>query len=203
MDSAWTGRARQEMRSRGISQQELARELGCTRGAVGHYLSGRRSPSLEQMEIIARFLQVDLMWLLRGNLPGRVAESAGADSTSAVHVPIMGSTASGPMRDPSGQLGTGLGSRPCYGLKVSGSDYSPRLYAGEIAVLDPAAAPVPGDEVFIRFRDGGLGLYSLVNRGDARITLESLAGERARRRVDVSDVQLMHKLIAVFRADEG
>lgn len=202
MDGDWTGRARAQMRARGVSQQDLARLLDCTRGAVGHYLSGRRHPSLEQMEIIARVLGVDLLWLLRGDPPPGVAEPSGADSDTGLRIPIMGSTGSGFARSPSKRLGMRLGSRACYGLKISGSDYSPRLYAGEIAVFDPVTDAGPGDEVLVRFRDGKMGLYALVNRGRARVTLESLTGDRIRRQVELKDLKAVHKLIAVFRPDD-
>ena len=202
MDGDWTGRARAQMRARGVSQQDLSRLLDCTRGAVGHYLSGRRHPSLEQMETIAKVLGVDLLWLLRGDPPGGVADSPGADSYSGLHIPIMGSTGTGFARGPAKKQGMRLGSRACYGLKITGSDYSPRLYAGEVAVFDPATDAGPGDEVLVRFRDGKMGLYALVNRGRARITLQSLAGDRIRRQAELKEVKAVHKLIAVFRPDD-
>ena len=111
MDGDWTGRARAQMRARGVSQQDLSRLLECTRGAVGHYLSGRRHPSLEQMEIIARELGVDLLWLLRGDPPGGVADSPGGDSYAGVHIPIMGST--GSIKNPASTRGT---TRNCTGF---------------------------------------------------------------------------------------
>lgn len=203
MDGTWIHRARACMQALGISQRQLAAELGCTRGAVGHYLSGRRNPSLEQMESMARVLRVDLLWLLRGDPPDGVHETPPADRGGSFQLPIMGSTESGLTPDLSGRLDMRLGSPACYGLRVSGSEYSPRLYVGEVAVLDPGAVTTPGDEVFVQFGNGDFGLYSLVKCGQRQITLESLSGERIRRRVDTSEIGVLHKLIAVFRPDEG
>ena len=50
MGETWIDRVRQWMTASGTSQGSLARALDCTRGAVGHYLAGRRQPTLAQME---------------------------------------------------------------------------------------------------------------------------------------------------------
>jgi hypothetical protein len=154
------------------------------------------------MESIAKVLSVDLLWLLRGDPPGAIADTPDTGSYSGLHIPIMGSTGSGFARGPSRQPEMRLGSRGCYGLQISGSEYSPRLYAGEVAVFDPVTAASPGDEVLVRFRDGKMGLFALVSRGRSRITLESLAGDRIRRQVDPKQIKILHKLIAVFRPDD-
>jgi transcriptional regulator with XRE-family HTH domain len=195
MDAEWMTRARARMQASGISQSELATALGCTRGAVGHYLAGRRNPSLEQMESIARALSVDLLWLLRGSTATGIAE----DTSGTVFVPLMGDTDTGAGKRPSGQLGAKVGISSCYGLNVVGGKYSPRLYAGEVAVFDAAAEPGPGDEVLVQLRNGNVGLYALVNRSRGHVTLESLAGERVRTRIAEKDIRALHKLIAVFR----
>ncbi len=154
------------------------------------------------METIAKVLGVDLLWLLRGDPPGAIADTPDADSYSGLQIPIMGSTGSGFARGSAKQSGMRLGSRGCYGVTISGSDYSPRLYTGEVAVFDPAIEAGPGDEVLIRFRDGKIGLYTLVKRGPARITLASLAGDRVRHQAELKDIKTLHKLIAVLRSDD-
>lgn len=190
------------MRLLGLSQRDLAKGLRCTRAAVGHYLSGRRRPSLDQIEAIADLLKVDLLWLMRGESAAGIAEPSGASQSYQIQIPVAGTTDAGLTRAPSGRLRLGVGSQGCYGLLVQGSAYSPRMYANEIAVFDPEADAGPGDEVFIQFRDRTCGLFSLVNRGKSQMTLENFTGDRHRRRVNASDVRTIHKLIAVFRAND-
>lgn len=63
----WQDRVRSVMKEQGITQDALTNVLGVsTRGAVGHYLSGRREPSAAQLQSLAKFLKVDLSWLLTG-----------------------------------------------------------------------------------------------------------------------------------------
>lgn len=50
---AWLGR---QLRSKGLSQAELAKELDVTRAAVSAWITGRAEPRLEKIELIERFL---------------------------------------------------------------------------------------------------------------------------------------------------
>ncbi|MGP9834237.1 XRE family transcriptional regulator [Marinobacter sp. NSM] len=66
----WQDRVRSVMREKGVTQDRLTSVLGVsTRGAVGHYLSGRREPSASQLKALAEFLDVDIDWLLTGEGP--------------------------------------------------------------------------------------------------------------------------------------
>lgn len=49
----WYVRARLQMTKLNVTQEAVAEALGVTRGAVGHWLSGRREPTLQQLETIA------------------------------------------------------------------------------------------------------------------------------------------------------
>lgn len=63
----WQDRVRSVMKEQGVTQDALTYVLGVsTRGAVGHYLSGRREPSAAQLQSLAKFLKVNLNWLLTG-----------------------------------------------------------------------------------------------------------------------------------------
>lgn len=48
----------------GLSQQEFANKIGCTRSAVGMYETGRREPDFETLETIADFFNVNMDVLL-------------------------------------------------------------------------------------------------------------------------------------------
>jgi transcriptional regulator with XRE-family HTH domain len=62
----WYDRAKKLMKLRGKTQEDLKRIFHVeTRGAVGHYLSGRRQPSPDQIIDLAEALECRLDWLLR------------------------------------------------------------------------------------------------------------------------------------------
>src|SRR5690554_2319998 len=63
----WQDRVRSEMKSKGVTQDDLTKVLGVsTRGAVGHYLSGRSEPSAAQIKALADFLKLNVEWVITG-----------------------------------------------------------------------------------------------------------------------------------------
>lgn len=70
-NTGWITRAKSVMHDKGITQKDLAPIMGkTTRGAIGHYFTGRSNPTLEQFESLAAFLSVPLTWLLTGEEKG-------------------------------------------------------------------------------------------------------------------------------------
>lgn len=68
MKKDWRDRAKAIMREKRITQADLATALGkSTRGAIGHYFTGRSEPDLEGFRIMSNFLGVSLNYLLNGD----------------------------------------------------------------------------------------------------------------------------------------
>ena len=66
--SNWITRAKSEMAKKNITQKDVAPIMGkSTRGAVGHYFTGRSKPTLDQLEDLAKYLGVSLSWLVSDN----------------------------------------------------------------------------------------------------------------------------------------
>lgn len=51
------------MKTVGVTQERLAEQLGKTQGAIGHWLNGRREPSLAEIALLLKFLSVDGIFL--------------------------------------------------------------------------------------------------------------------------------------------
>lgn len=51
-------------KSRGLTQEELSKQLKLSRSAIGMYESGAREPDFETLEVIADFFNVDINYLL-------------------------------------------------------------------------------------------------------------------------------------------
>jgi len=66
--SNWISKAKSEMAKKNITQKDVAPIMGkSTRGAVGHYFTGRSKPTLDQLEDLAKYLGVSLSWLVSDN----------------------------------------------------------------------------------------------------------------------------------------
>ena len=64
--NTWEERVKSRMKELGLTQEMLAQKMGITRGAVTHYLAGRRVPPLKQFHKLAAVLKVDPVWLQYG-----------------------------------------------------------------------------------------------------------------------------------------
>ena len=66
--SSWITRAKEEMRKQKLTQEDVAKAMGkTTRGAVGHYFTGRSTPNIKQVIKLAEFLKVSFAWLVAGD----------------------------------------------------------------------------------------------------------------------------------------
>jgi phage repressor protein C with HTH and peptisase S24 domain len=70
----WVERLRVLMQEAGWKHEQLANILGITRGAVGHYFTGNRMPSLKHLTKISRTFSVTLDWLITGEGPRSLDE---------------------------------------------------------------------------------------------------------------------------------
>ncbi len=62
----WSARLKERMKALNMTQEVLAGKMGITRGAITHYLSERRTPSLQQFKKLSAVLKTDPAWLQFG-----------------------------------------------------------------------------------------------------------------------------------------
>lgn len=65
--SVFQNRFKQLRIEHGLSQEEAAVRLGCSRSRVGMYETGKREPDFEMMEKIADLFNVDMSYLVGGS----------------------------------------------------------------------------------------------------------------------------------------
>lgn len=199
MTHTWIDRARYRMAALGLSQEYLAEALGCSRGAVGHYLAGRRNPTLQQLETIAEVLALSPAWLLFGDDRAGVGEPAAAYGNGG-GIPIRGTSDTGLGRRLLGRLDVPACCPDAYALVVNGAAWAPRIHDGEIVLLCPQREPEPGDEICVRYRSGETALHLLIGVQGEQVILDSLTEHRRRERKPRKTIRFMHPILGVFRA---
>ena len=197
MTESWMDRARSQMQRLSIPQEKLAMDLGCTRGAVGHYLSGRRNPTLKQLDKIAQLLKVKPAWLLYG-LSAESIQEEHAKYTSVNLVPITGTTETGSGKKILGHLNITKATPDSYALITTSSNWAPRIHEGEIIFLVPEQNPEPGDEILIKHL-GKLKFCNLIKQTEQQLTVSDLANVDHRHVLKKKDINFVHPIIAVFR----
>lgn len=185
------------MRLLGIPQEKLAKNLGCTRGAIGHYLSGRRNPTFEQLDKIAHLLNVNPAWLLYGSTEEGIRED-NAKYTANSLVPITGTTETGSNNKILGHLKIPKATPESYALITTSSNWAPRIHEGETIFLVPEQNPEPGDEVLIKHM-GELRFCNLIKQTAKQITISDLSNVDHRHVLKKKDINFVHTIVAVFR----
>ena len=73
MDETLAQRMLSLRRARGLSQEELAEQVGVSRQAVGKWESGQSQPELDKVIALSRLFGVSCDWLLTGQAPEAAA----------------------------------------------------------------------------------------------------------------------------------
>lgn len=205
MLETWMDRARARMEAEGLSQEMLAQDLNQTRGAIGHYLNGRRTPSLLQFEIIAESLGVHPAWLLYGRNVTEIREDAATYTTKRrkiSKIPIIGTSASGPTDFIESYINLAMPRPNYYALTIIGTDYSPRMYEGEAILVDPDLKPLPGDEVVVKkVRAKKAVLFELVKTRGKNFTFNKLTEKKDRLVIPKDQIKFIHSITAVVRTN--
>jgi len=163
--STWEDRIRTRMKELGMTQEDLAAKLGITRGAVTHYLAGRRVPPLKQFQRMAAVLKADPAWLQFGAnaeapTPQKASKYSKPEATYRP-IPILSWEQAAKRPDVSRMKPVDISSHiphiftdqaNWYALRVKGDSMtaasgSKRFHDGDIILVDPDKEPAHGDFV--------------------------------------------------------
>ncbi len=214
-DQTWQHRALERMKKLNLIQADLMKPLGVkTRGAVGHYLSGRRPISALQMATLAQTLQMSIDELINGTRDGEISKTGPAPSVSdfdatAVHipseqfrrVPVVGTASLGmdgywtDMDYPAGH-GDGYFDFPtsdpgAYVVRVKGGSMHPAIRSGWFVEVNPNEAIQSGEFVLLRLVDGRSTVKEFLWHRDGEYVLNAVS-DGQRLVIHESDVEYVH-----------
>lgn len=86
--STWVDRIKSRMKELSITQEMLATKMGITRGAVTHYLAGRRNPPLRQFQKMAAILKTDPAWLQFGTTATTTVSVPAKQTKQSSYLPL-------------------------------------------------------------------------------------------------------------------
>lgn len=166
--SNWSTRVKARMKELEITQDVLAGKMGVTRGAITHYLAGRRQPPLKQFQKLAAILKCDPAWLQYGTQVSGSENQLGNpvikenESSAKNPLPILSWEQTAEFADSSklGRLEINefvahffTDKSRWYGLRVNGdsmtasSSHSKCFHEGDIVIIDPDKTAVHGSYV--------------------------------------------------------
>lgn len=158
--------------TKGLTQDELSKQLNISRSSIGMYEKGAREPDFETLELIADYFNVDTDYLL-----GRTTKTTYIPSPAlrkGVSINVLGRVAAGIPIDAIEEVidteeiteemaKTG----EFFGLKIKGNSMEPRIYENDVVIVrqqndaesgDVVIATINGDEATCKrlrkYRDG-------------------------------------------------
>lgn len=146
------------MEELGVTQTDLARAMGVTRSAVGHYLHGRRPISSQDAAVMCKTINCSMAWLFegtdgnveRGPDVGRMVPELDWIAAGRPEVVAEPSASSDPITyHPSPYAG-----RPrLFALRVRGASMEPRFREGDLIYVDPDEEARHGSYVVVVMDD--------------------------------------------------
>ena len=196
----WIKAARQ---LKGWNQTQLGDVVGRTKGNIGHWETGKHTPSLEQIAAISVATGLPMPALGAPSVAMSNVEPA-PQMRPRKGVPVVGEVKGGddgyldelqyPVGHGDGTVDYPTADPYAYALRVRGDSMHPRYRAGEFIVVEPSIEAMPGDDVVVALRDGRKLLKELNWERDGEVQLLSVNnhfGPLTLPRTDIQFIQLV------------
>lgn len=196
----WIKAARQ---LKGWNQTQLGDVVGRTKGNIGHWETGKHTPSLEQIAAISVATGLPMPALGAPSVAMSNVEPA-PQMRPRKGVPVVGEVKGGddgyldelqyPVGHGDGTVDYPTADPYAYALRVRGDSMHPRYRAGEFIVVEPSIEAMPGDDVVVALHDGRKLLKELNWERDGEVQLLSVNnhfGPLTLPRADIQFIQLV------------
>ncbi|MDG6274928.1 LexA family protein [Glaesserella parasuis] len=157
MKKPWNQYVREKMQAQNLRQDDIAETMGKTQGAIGHWLTGRRMPNVNEVAQMINLTGVNKV-ILNGDgtiedfdpniTPTSVKKSRAYPLVSSIQAGMWTETYD--FRDSEGYdyIDTEIDAGPnAFFLRVSGMSMEPKFSEGDLVLIDVRKRPHPGDFV--------------------------------------------------------
>ncbi|WP_298144342.1 S24 family peptidase [uncultured Acinetobacter sp.] len=165
MQQTVSDRIRLRMSELNISQADLVRFTGASRGTVSGWFNGTNSPSAKHLDSVCRALKTNAQWLLAGSSTQNYQNELTFENFDNVKpcktplrvIPVLDFVQAGLWREvvydgvnPKGETCTtyqGTDPKAIFSLIIDGMSMAPEFMPGDQIIVDAAKKPVPGSLV--------------------------------------------------------
>nr|WP_250392301.1 S24 family peptidase [Escherichia coli] len=169
--------------------------------------SGKKRIADDMMELIEKSFNLPRGWMdmLADSKVGAADHLEFAGNVRAGFVPVIGEAVLGVdgsvdmIEFRSGWLSIYSGDKDAYGLKVKGDSMWPRIQSGEYVVIEPNTPVHPGDEVFVRTKDGHNMIKIMNKTRDGDYQFSSINSDHRPITLPVEEVDKMHFVSAIVK----
>lgn len=198
----------------GISQSELARELGISPQSVQAWESGKNTPRPKRLSSLSSVLCRSVSYLM-GEDGGddestdNVSAKVGVGIKEGL-VPVVGKAQLGvdgffealdyPVGHGDGYIQLFSDDPNAYALKVVGDSMQPRIRSGEYVLIEPNKPFMSGDEVLVKTHCGRAMIKQLMYRRDGEVRLLSVNDAHPPITLLETEIEKIHFVGAIVKA---
>jgi phage repressor protein C with HTH and peptisase S24 domain len=192
----------------GLTQQQIADDLGITAVSVSDWESGKTRPSGTRFARLARKLGVTVDQLLSPDPIDSRRPLSFPPRTQ--RIPVVGTAQLGadgywaelghPVGSGDGYLDVPSDDANAYAVRVVGDSMYPRIRSGEFVLCEPNHTYGPGDEVLVVTTDGRSMVKEFLYQRDGQVVLHSVNDGHGRLTLRAEDVEKIHYVAAIVKA---
>ncbi|HDR1420314.1 LexA family transcriptional regulator [Pasteurella multocida] len=202
MKKQWNEFVRDRMSEKNLKQEDIAEAIERTQGAVGHWLTGRRSPNFIEVAKMLNATGADQVIL---NSDGTIEdiEFIGIPKKGLVKVigeATMGTDGSVDIEEVHvGYIDIFTTDPKAFCLRVKGSSMEPRIHSGEFVLVEPQSPFSNGDDVFIRTKDGKNMIKILDYQKDGEYRFSSINNDHKPFNLAIDEVELVYYVAGILK----
>lgn len=198
----WHEFVRTKMAEQKMTQEDVATAIDKTQGAVGHWLTGRRTPNFED---VAKMLNATNTEQVILNADGSIEdiEFIGKPKQGTVKVvgeATMGSDGCVNIEEIHlGYMDIYTSDPKAFCLRVKGSSMEPRIHSGEFVLVEPQRPYNNGDDVFVRTVSGKNMIKVLEYERDGEYRFSSINHEHKPFNLSVNEVEAVYYVAGILK----
>ncbi|MFZ7164618.1 LexA family transcriptional regulator [Avibacterium avium] len=202
MKKQWTDFVRDRMSEKNMNQEDMAEAINKTQGAIGHWLTGRRSPNFDDVAKMLSATQTEQVIL---NSDGTLENVEYLGKPKQGKVKVIGEATMGSDGDVDieemhlGYIDIFTNDPNAFCLRVKGSSMEPRIHSGEFVLVEPQAQYSSGDDVFVRTVDGRNMIKILEYEKDGEYRFSSINHDHKPFNLSLDEVEAIYYVAGILK----
>ncbi|HGJ5866452.1 MAG TPA: S24 family peptidase [Arsenophonus nasoniae] len=205
----WNLWAKTKMKEKKLSQKKLGEKLGKTQGAIGHWLNGKREPSIEDISKIMNVLGTHQIILHSDASVQEVkpdveeyleyTDMLNEHSIQVISEAVIADDGMLAMSPLSGCLRMFSPDPLAFAIRVKGDSMFPRINSGEFLVIEPSSEISPGDDVFVTLNQRKAMIKRMGYHREGIYQLLSINQEHRPLTIDEKDIVEIYFIAAIVK----
>ena len=206
MKKKWTYFINDELKRTGISRANLAKYLGVSVGAVGHWLNQTRETNFLNVPKMLKLIGQDAVLLYSDGSLEKIDSKQLKRMTKpeAKLIPVIGDVIMEKdgtltlIEEQTGFIAAESRDPNAYALKVKGATAEPRIKSGEFILVEPNMTVDSGDDILLILKSGDYAIKTFDYQRDIEYRFSSINQSERSINVPNSDIHALHLIAGIY-----